>query len=84
MLKVARQLSAKLQKDPTDKIYGRDYLAWALIKNGKSYEAHTVLNNLENDVSGIPGLAGVTADYTRALISFEEEKMNPHWKDSEK
>ena len=77
MLKLARQLSTKLHKDPTDKIYGRDYLAWALIKNGKSYEAHTVLNNLENDVSGIPGLAGVTADYTRALISFEEEKIEP-------
>ena len=77
MLRIARQLSTELKKDPTDKIYGRDYLAWALIKNGKSSEAHSVLNNLRNDVSGVPGLLRITADYTNALISLEEGKNEP-------
>lgn len=77
MLKLARQLSAELHKDPTDRIYGRDYLAWALIKNGKSSEAHSVLSNLKNEVSGISGILTVTADYTSALISLEEGKNEP-------
>ena len=72
MLKLARQLSTALHKDPTDKIFGRDYLAWALIKNGKSSDAHRMLEELKKDVNGIPGLTKVTVEYTQALISFEE------------
>ncbi len=77
MLKVARQLSAELQKDPTDKIFGRDYLVWALIKNGKSSEANSILKELENDVSGISGVTGVTTDYLKALVLFEEGNYEP-------
>ena len=77
MLQIARQLSAELQKDPTDKIFGRDYLAWALIKNGKSSEANSILKELENDVIGVSGILRVTTDYIIALVLMEEGKNEP-------
>jgi tetratricopeptide (TPR) repeat protein len=74
MLSLARQLSTKLKKDPANKIYGRDYLAWALIKNGKSAEAHSLVDEMHKDVHGVSPLLQVSADYSSALISFEEGK----------
>ena len=76
MLRIAQQLSAELKKDPTDKIFGRDYLAWALIKNGKSSEAHGVLDEMQKDVNGVSPILQVTADYSSALVSFEEGKYD--------
>jgi serine/threonine protein kinase/tetratricopeptide (TPR) repeat protein len=72
MLRLSRQLSAQLKKDPTNIIFGRDYLSWALAKNGKSTEAHTVLNGLMNDVRGKAPMFEVTADYASALVALEE------------
>jgi tetratricopeptide (TPR) repeat protein len=74
MLHLARQLSALLKKDPSNNIYGRDYLAWALIKNGQSAEAHSLVDNIQKDVNNISPLLQVTADYSSALVSFEEGK----------
>ncbi len=75
MLQQARQLSMlKLKKEPTDIIYGRDYLAWALIKNGESSEAHSLIAKMQNDVSNGPQIVQVIADYSSALAAFEEEK----------
>ena len=72
MLKLARQLSAELKKDPTDNIYGRDYLAWALIKNDKSLEAYNMIDGIEKDVNGVSPLLQFTADYSSALVSYED------------
>jgi serine/threonine protein kinase/Flp pilus assembly protein TadD len=74
MLKLANQLSTELKKDPTDKIYGRDYLTWAMVKNGRISEAHSVFSDLENDVNGISAFLQMIGDYTYALISLEEGK----------
>ena len=74
MLDLARQLSALLKKNPSSKIYGREYLAWALIKNGQSAEAHSIVNDIQKDVKGISPLPQVMADNSSALVSFEEGK----------
>jgi predicted Zn-dependent protease/TolB-like protein len=74
MLDLARQLSALLKKNPSSKIYGREYLAWALIKNGQSAEAHSIVNDIQKDVKGISPLQQVMADNASALVSFEEGK----------
>jgi serine/threonine protein kinase len=76
MLRLARQLSEQLKKDPTDKIYGRNYLAWALIKNGKSSETHSILDQILKDVNGVSPLLQVVVDYSSALVSYEEEKYD--------
>jgi tetratricopeptide (TPR) repeat protein len=74
MLEYARQLMAQIKKDPTDVLYGRDYFAWALLKNGKTTEAHTILDEMQNDVRGKPVVLKVTADFASGLISLEEGK----------
>jgi serine/threonine protein kinase/Flp pilus assembly protein TadD len=75
MLRLARQLSDLLKKDPSNKIYGRDYLAWALIKNGQSAEAHSLVDEMQMDIQGISPALQVSADYSSALISYEEGKI---------
>ncbi len=40
MLEYAKKLSFELKKDASDKIYGRDQLAWAYLKNGNSKMAY--------------------------------------------
>ena len=77
MLRLSRQLSTQLKKDPTDIVHGRVYLAWALAKNGKSSESHTVLSGLSNDVRGKAPLFEVTADYASALVALEEGNDGP-------
>lgn len=74
MLNSAKQLSVLLKKDPSNNTYGRDYLAWALIKNGKSAEAHSLVDDIQKDVRGISPLLQVKADYSSALVSYEEGK----------
>jgi serine/threonine protein kinase/Flp pilus assembly protein TadD len=74
MLQLAKQLSTQLKKDPASKIYGRDYLAWSLVKNGKSAEAHTILDEMQNDVHSGSTILQFAADYSSALVLFEEGK----------
>ncbi len=74
MLQLAERLSAYLKKDPTNTIYGRNYLAWALIKNGKSSEAQRILDDMQKDVSVGSSVLQLTSDYSSALVSFEEGK----------
>lgn len=74
MLQFARQLTTELRKDPTNIIYGRNYLAWALVKNGKSSEAHSVLDDMQKDIIGRSPALQLTAEYSSALVLLEEGK----------
>ncbi|HSD64380.1 MAG TPA: protein kinase [Ignavibacteriaceae bacterium] len=76
MLQLAKQLSGLLKKNPSDKICGRDYLVWSLIKNGKSAEAQSVLDDIQKDVKNVTPILQVTADYSAALFSYEEGKYD--------
>ncbi|HKJ81764.1 MAG TPA: tetratricopeptide repeat protein, partial [Ignavibacteriaceae bacterium] len=74
MLKYAKEVSSELHKDPTDEIYGRDYIAWALVKNGKLSEADNLVNEIKKDVKNTYSSLQLQADYISALVIFEEGK----------
>ncbi len=74
MLQGAKQLLVIAKKDPTDKICGRDYLAWALTKNGRSSEVESIQDEMQKDVKNVAPVLQVTADYSSALCSLEESR----------
>ena len=76
MLKMANILHNEMKKKPTYVICGRDYLDWALMKNGKSIEAKKMLNTIQKDVSDRSTVLQIYADYSSALLSFEEKKYD--------
>ena len=76
MLRAAKELSNSLKTNPGDKIHGRNYLAWALVKNSRIDEAHKLLNNMQKDVSAEAPRLQIISNYSSALISFEEDNYN--------
>lgn len=74
MLGLARKLSSELKKDPSATIYGRDYLAGALVKNGKSADAHTLLEELQKAIGDEVPIQQVTVNYASAVLALEEGK----------
>ena len=76
MLKYAKEISSELHKDPTLIIYGRDYIAWALVKNGKLSDADNLLNGIYRDVKNTYPVFQLQVDYVSALIAFEEGKYD--------
>jgi eukaryotic-like serine/threonine-protein kinase len=72
MLRLAVSLSKELKKYPPEKIYGRNYIAWALAKLGKYSEAYKLLDSIRTDIVGTTPRLQVSADYLSAIISFEE------------
>jgi len=76
MLQTARQLAAYSEKNPVDKIRDRDYLAWALIKNGRSADAWNIHKELQKDADNVSVPEKITVEYLSALLSFEDNKYN--------
>lgn len=76
MLQLTRQGSLMLKKDPTNRFYGRNYIAWALVKNGNSLEAQALLDDLQNNLGSLTPVSQVIIDYTSAVISFEEKNYH--------
>ena len=76
MLRLAKQLTVEFRKNPQDKIYGRDYLAWAWAKNGNALQAHKILSEMQADIDPKLPILQVTFDYASALVAFEEEKYD--------
>ncbi len=74
MLRYCIQYSDKLHKNPADFIFGRDYLAWGLVKNGKTTEAENIVNSLEKSVNKTSTLLRIQAEYAAALVYFESGK----------
>jgi Flp pilus assembly protein TadD len=72
MLSNARKFSARQQKDPTNKFYGRHILAWAHLKNGNRAEAFRIMDGLEKDVYGGQPSWRAIFDYSRGILAFEE------------
>jgi serine/threonine protein kinase/cytochrome c-type biogenesis protein CcmH/NrfG len=62
MLRMAIELSSKR------------WIAWALVKNGKSGEAHKLLEDLQKEEVGSTTAQQVYTEYSSALVSFEEGK----------
>ncbi len=76
MLKLAEEYSNILKQYPHEilVIYGRDYLAWALAKNKRFSEAHSLVNSVQSDVNGKTPALQARVDYLSSLILFEEGK----------
>ncbi|MGA8266086.1 MAG: tetratricopeptide repeat protein, partial [Ignavibacteriaceae bacterium] len=74
MLRIAREGVIKTEKTNPKSIYGRDYLAWALAKNGKSKEAESLLNDIIKNEDKYFPFVKLRALFASALISFEEGK----------
>jgi len=72
MLNLARALSKNLKNNPSDKIQGRDFLAWALAKNNKFVEAWKLVNYIGKQTSGSTVRLKMIADYSSAIILYEE------------
>ena len=84
MLRFANRLSRELMNYPPRKIYGRNYIAWALAKLGKYSEANKVLDSIRTDVAGTTPRLQISADYLSAIISFEEGNYKMALKQFEK
>ena len=72
MLKYAKARTEELKKDPSNLMYGRDLLAWALLKSGNPKKSSKIMNQLETDIRGKSPLLQVRYDYTSALLAYEE------------
>lgn len=71
MLRFAKVLSKELMKYPPEKIYGRNYIVWALAKLGRYSEAVNLLDSIQTDIAGTTPRLQFSADYLSAVISLE-------------
>ncbi|MGH8004477.1 MAG: FlgO family outer membrane protein [Limisphaerales bacterium] len=76
MLAFAQKLSVAAKKDPQDKIYGRDMLAWACLKNGHPETAYQIMGELKKEITGKLPTWQAQYDYTNGLLAYEEGKYN--------
>ena len=76
MLQTSKQLTAHSEKNPIDKIHDRDYLAWALFKNGRSAEAWNILKEVQKDVNNVSLPEKISVEYLSALLSYEDNKYD--------
>ena len=75
MLDFAKKYAAESKKDPTDKIAGRDVLAWAWLKNGKAKMAYKLMEEIKKESSEKSPLWLKNAfDFGMARLTYEEGK----------
>jgi serine/threonine protein kinase len=74
MLRIAKEGVIENKKTAPKTIYGRDYLAWALAKNGRSKEAESLLNDILKNADKYYSFVKLRALFASALVSFEEGK----------
>ncbi len=76
MLHIAKELSKNLKKYPPEKFYGRQYIAWALVKNGKQEEADKMMKELKRNAVNSSPRQQIIIKYSSAVISFEKGDYN--------
>ena len=76
MLQYARALSNEFRKDPDDIGYGRDFLAWAQLKNGHPKQGYKLLQEALRDVKVKDLSYQVGENYMLALLAYEEGKYD--------
>ena len=74
MLKITKEGVKEGKKYDPKNMYGRDYLAWALVKNGKSKEAENLINDIIKNTDRYNCHVKYAALFASAMISFEERK----------
>jgi len=76
MAEYARIRSATLKKSSNDRVFGRDLLAWALMKKGDKKLALKTMEELKKDISEKLPLTQVRHDYASALLAYEEGRYD--------
>jgi eukaryotic-like serine/threonine-protein kinase len=71
-LKYAQAYSDRMKKEPSNTVYVRDLLAWALQKNGNAKSAQNVLDQLGQDNPATNSREYMRFDYMRGVIAFEQ------------
>ncbi len=75
MLDFAKKYAAESRKDPTNKIAGRDELAWAWLKNGNPKMAYKLMEEIKKESSEKSPLWLKNAyDYGMSDLAYEEGK----------
>ncbi|MCI0595857.1 MAG: tetratricopeptide repeat protein, partial [candidate division Zixibacteria bacterium] len=77
MLDFAKKYAAEAKKDPTDKIAGRDDLAWAWLKNDNPKQAYRIMEELKKEItekSPVWQRAGV--EWALGDLAYEEGKYS--------
>ena len=74
MLQMAKESSIEGKKLDPKNMNGRDYVAWALVKNGKSKEAENLINDIIKNSDKFYPFVKSKALLASAIISFEEGK----------
>jgi len=75
MLDFVKRLVTEAKKDPTDKIAGRDQLAWAWLKNGNPKMAYKLMEEIKKESSEkSPLWLKYAYDYGMSNLAYEEGK----------
>ncbi len=75
MLQYVQKASREAKKNPGDRVYARDALALAWLKNGNRKMAYKILDEIRRDIVGKVPRGQQVYDYIAALIAYEEGKF---------
>lgn len=76
MLLYVQKASSEAKRNPDDKVYTRDALALAWLKNGNQKMAYKILDEIRRDIVGKVPRGQQVYDYIAALIAYEEGKFD--------
>ncbi len=77
LIACAKLLSSNAHKDPDDRVYDRDLIAWAEMVNGNRTKSYHIFEDVRKDlVDAKSGYWGPRLDYMRGLLLFEEGKYD--------
>ena len=72
MLQIPKEGINEWKKKYSNGTYGRQWLAWALTKNGQSKEAERIMEEMVNNSDRNPAYVKVVGLFSLAVISFEK------------
>jgi len=75
MMKYATDYSRQLHKSPFSPLYGRDFVAWALMKGGQTERSLQLFNEIAEIKEGDFPRAHRTTEYLAGLLAYEQGKF---------
>lgn len=77
MLSLSKEATINWKKQQPKGAYGRDLLAWALIKNGKTREAEKIIEDMQKNADDNYPYVQVRALFASAVLSYEKGEYVP-------
>jgi tetratricopeptide (TPR) repeat protein len=75
MMKYASEYSRQLHKSPFSPLYGRDFVAWALMKGGQTERSLQLFNEIAKIKEEDFPRAHRTTEYLAGLVAYEQGKF---------